>query len=78
MPLPPTGHVTLGTAITLRQITKFRTRSISLKTLRRGLARRFAVVARVLHTPLTAIEDAEVDTLMEWAEYAARVVEASR
>ena len=44
MPLPPTGHVTLGTAITLRQITKFRTRSISLKTLRRGLARRFAVV----------------------------------
>ena len=44
MPLPPTGNVTAGTAITLRQITKFRTRRISLATLRRGLARRFAVV----------------------------------
>ena len=44
MPLPPTGEVDGGTAITLRQITKFRTRSISLTTLRRGLARRFAVV----------------------------------
>ena len=44
MPLAPTGHVTSGTAITLRQITKFKTRSISLTTLRRGLARRFATV----------------------------------
>ena len=44
MPQPPTGNVTAGIAITLRQITKFRTRRISLATLRRGLARRFAVV----------------------------------
>ena len=44
MPLAPTGNVTSGTAITLRQITKFKTRSISLTTLRRGLARRFATV----------------------------------
>ena len=44
MPLPPTGNVTCGTAITLRQITKFKTRRISLTTLRRGLARRFATV----------------------------------
>ena len=44
MPLRPTDQVNAGTAITLRQITKFRTRSISLTTLRRGLARRFAVV----------------------------------
>ena len=43
-PLQPTEQVTSGTLITLRAITKFRTRSISLKTLRRGLARRFAVV----------------------------------
>ena len=44
MPLGPSGNVTSGTAITLRQITKFKTRRISLTTLRRGLARRFAVV----------------------------------
>ena len=37
-----------------------------------------AFVARVLHTPLTAIDDTEVDTLMEWAEDAARVLEAER
>jgi len=43
-PLRPSGQVTLGTAITLREITKFKKRRISLITLRRGLARRFAVV----------------------------------
>lgn len=43
-PLEPSGHVTSGTVITLREITKFRKRRISLSTLRRGLARRFAVV----------------------------------
>ena len=43
-PLPPTRNVTTGTAITLRQITKFKTRKINLKVLRRGLARRFAVL----------------------------------
>lgn len=37
-----------------------------------------ALVAHVLHTPLTAIEDAEVDTLTEWAEDAARVAKALR
>ena len=43
-PLSPTGTVTEGTKITLRRITKYRTRRISLKLLRRGLARRFAVI----------------------------------
>ena len=43
-PLQPSGQVTSGTVITLRKITKFRSRRISLSTLRRGLARRFAVV----------------------------------
>ena len=42
--LDPTGNVSQGTMITLRQITKFRTRPISLKSLRRGLARRFSVI----------------------------------
>ena len=44
VPLPSTGNVTVGTTITLRRITKFKTRSISLAPLRRRLARRFAVV----------------------------------
>ena len=43
-PLEPTGKISKGTKITLRYITKFKTRSISIGTLRRGLARRFAVI----------------------------------
>ena len=43
-PLEPTGSVVQGTSITLRRISKYRTRRISLQLLRRGLARRFAVI----------------------------------
>lgn len=44
-PLDPTGDVSQkGTMITLRRITKFRTRKISLAPLRRKLARRFSVI----------------------------------
>ena len=43
-PLGQTGNVSQGTRITLRRITKFRTRPISLKPLRRRLARRFSVI----------------------------------
>lgn len=43
-PLAPTGDVSQGTMITLRRITKFRTRPIPLASLRRGLARRFAII----------------------------------
>ena len=39
-----TGTVTKGTTVTLRHITKFRSRRISVDVLRRGLARRFAVI----------------------------------
>ena len=39
-----TGTVTKGTTVTLRHITKFRSRRISVDILRRGLARRFAVI----------------------------------
>ena len=42
--LPPTDTVSEGTLITLRRIAKYRTRSISLTRLRRGLARRFAII----------------------------------
>ena len=44
-PLPPTGEVQIGTQITLKCITKFKTRPIQITTLRRALARRFAVIA---------------------------------
>lgn len=42
--LAPTGSVTKGTKVTLRNITKFRTHKISVNHLRRGLARRFSVL----------------------------------
>ena len=42
--LPPTGKVSQGTTITLRRFTKYRSRRISLPALRRGLARRFAII----------------------------------
>lgn len=43
-PLPPSGNVASGTRITLRAITKFRKKSISVENVRRGLARRFSVI----------------------------------
>ena len=43
-PLDSTGTVSKGTKIILRHITKFKTRSISIERIRRGLARRFAVI----------------------------------
>ncbi len=43
-PLPPTGTVAKGTKVTLRYISKYRKRSISIPQLRRALARRFSVI----------------------------------
>jgi hypothetical protein len=43
-PLVPSGDVTTGTLVTLRSIKKYRSRSISIPKLRRGLARRFSVI----------------------------------
>ena len=45
-PLPPTNTVSKGTKITLRYITKFQNRSISIKRIRRGLARRFSIIGK--------------------------------
>ena len=45
-PLDPTGDVDKGTKITLRHITKFKTRSIPIMRIRRGLARRFAIIGK--------------------------------
>lgn len=43
-PLSPTGDVHQGTKITLKYITIYHTRSIPIKKIRLGLARRFAVI----------------------------------
>ena len=43
-PLSPTGTVHQGTKITLKHITKFKNRSISIDRIRQGLARRFSVI----------------------------------
>ena len=43
-PLDPTGDVTVGTKVTLKYITKFKTQSIQIERIRQGLARRFAVI----------------------------------
>ena len=43
--LDPTGTVTNGTRITLRKFTKFNRRRIPIVRLRKGLARRFSVIA---------------------------------
>ena len=69
-PLPPTGDVTSGTAITLRGITKFRKRRISSITLRRGLARRFAVVGSrnfdiVINTAPITIDERDLQRLLD-------------
>ena len=42
--LPPTGKVSNGTRITLRDFTKFHSRRIPVDMLRKGLARRFAII----------------------------------
>jgi hypothetical protein len=45
--LSPTGHIKSGTRVTLRHITKYGTRSISISQLRRGLARRFSIISEI-------------------------------
>jgi hypothetical protein len=42
--LPPTGEVKKGTRVTLRRFSKYRARAVGIPALRRGLARRFAVI----------------------------------
>ncbi len=44
--LDPTGTISNGTKIILRNIIRFKNRSISIGRLRRGLARRFAVIGQ--------------------------------
>lgn len=44
--LPPTGQVTKGTRIILRNLRRFKSRSVNVPNLRRGLSRRFSVIGR--------------------------------
>ena len=70
-PLDPTGTVSKGTKITLRRITKFKTRSISIDRIRRGLARRFAVIGAqqgfevVINGSSISPEDRDLKRLLE-------------
>ena len=70
-PLPPTGTVSKGTKIILRHITKFKSRRISIQRIRRGLARRFAVIGAqqgfevvINGTPITP-EDRDLKSLLD-------------
>jgi hypothetical protein len=61
--MPSTGVVKKGTRVTLRKFSKFRNRSVNIAALRRGLARRFAVIGdlhkfevKINGAPITAKE----------------------
>ena len=67
--LPSTGTISKGTKITLRYITKFKNRRISIDIIRRGLARRFAVIGAkgfevVINGTLISPEDRDLKRLI--------------
>ena len=70
-PLPPSGTVSNGTTIRLKQITKFRSRRISIDGLRKGIARRFSVIGAqngfevaINGSPIT-VEERNLQELLE-------------
>lgn len=69
--LDPTQTVSKGTKIILRYITKFKTRRISIAIIRRGLARRFAVIGAqqdfevVINGSPISPEDRDLKRLLE-------------
>ena len=69
-PLGPTGSTTEGTTIRLRRIAKYRTRSIPLQLLRRGLARRFTVIGSrhqfevIINGSPISVEEREIQRLL--------------
>ena len=70
-PLEPTGDVDKGTKITLRHITTFKTRSIPITRIRRGLARRFAIIGEaqdfevVINGKAISPEDRDLQQLLD-------------
>ncbi len=70
-PLSPSGTITEGTKITLRQISKFHSRIIPIQTIRRGLARRFSIIGPlnkfeiiINDTPITP-EERDLKSLLQ-------------
>lgn len=70
-PLPPTDQVRTGTRIALRKLTKFRKRGIVVDALRRGIARRFSVIAAkndfevVVNEQAITIEERDLKRLLD-------------
>lgn len=70
-PMPTSGEVSEGTVIKLKQITKFKSRSISISGLRKGLARRFAVIGTqqdfevVVNRSPISVEERNLKELLE-------------
>ena len=69
-PLEPSGTVLKGTKITLRDITKFRNRSISISAIRRKLARRFSVIGQedfevIINGEPISVEERDLIPLLE-------------
>lgn len=70
-PLPPTDQVRTGTRIALRKLTKFRKRGIAVDALRRGIARRFSVVAArndfevVVNEQAITVEERDLKRLLD-------------
>lgn len=70
-PLPPTDRVRTGTRIALRKLTKFRKRGIAVDALRRGIARRFSVVAAkndfevVVNEQAITVEERDLKRLLD-------------
>jgi hypothetical protein len=69
--LNPSGTLAKGTRVTLRSITKFRKKSISIDQVRRGLARRFSIIGETFgfqvwinNSPIT-VEERNLKLLLE-------------
>ena len=68
--LPATGDVSIGTTIRLKQFIKFKNRKISIDTLRKGLARRFAVIGTqgfqiIINGAPLSVEERDLQRLLE-------------
>ncbi len=71
--LHPTGTISNGTKIILRNIIRFKNRSISIGKLRRGLARRFAVIGQndfevVINGKPITLEERDLKRKLAWDE----------
>ena len=69
--LSPSGTVSKGTTIRLKEITKFKNRRISIDRLRKGLARRFSIIGRkhnfevVINSSPISVEERNLQKLLD-------------